>query len=191
MPATPSSVAVDEVAGDGDGDARRDDRDDDAQRHELVAVEVEQRGEEAEHRQQTPTSDVQQDVGDACVTARHYRIFSEIIHSSPLRRRALEADGVAGRQRHVVPVQDAEAQVDLRAQALIIRCAATRLRGIGPQRRWRTPRAAASSGRSAGVPTDSNTTGGRFHSTISRDEALAADLVDARSPASSRIRGSA
>ena len=93
-------------------------------------------------------------------------IFSEIIHSVPARWPSLEADRVAGRKRHVVPVQDAEAQVDLRADARVV-LAQRRVRRVRPQRggeyrgrsqvRWKP-----------GVPADSKTTGGTFHSTISR-----------------------
>ena len=59
-------------------------------------------------------------------------ILSEIIHSPPARSAALEADGVAERERHVVAVQDAEVEVGLPADARVA-VAQRRIAGVRPQ----------------------------------------------------------
>ena len=85
------------------------DRDDRSHRHELVAVEIEQRGEETENRRQ-PDDRVLKDA-DVHVVRRPVQDLHDLERDHPLGAdllRALVADRIAGRQRHAVPVQDAE-----------------------------------------------------------------------------------
>ena len=64
--------------------AARDDRDDGVELHELVAVEIEQRGEEASHRQQADQRG-QHDIERHDRARAPYMILSETIHSVPAR----------------------------------------------------------------------------------------------------------
>src|SRR6185437_16392572 len=77
-------IAVGVIAADGGDEARADHGDDDADRHELVAVEHDERGEKREHGQDAD-DDVEQQREQAHRGHASYRILSDTITSSPAR----------------------------------------------------------------------------------------------------------
>ncbi|MFN9905565.1 MAG: hypothetical protein ACK56F_05485, partial [bacterium] len=101
-----------------------DERAHQAQGDQLVAVQVQQHAQQREHRHQA-----QRQAQDGVDQLQHLQREHPLVSRAAA---AAKAGGIAQRQRHVVPVQHAEAQVPLRADGRVVAALLRRSR-IGPQ----------------------------------------------------------